>query len=80
MKFHHLIDKLTEAVPTYLQPIFKTIIIGLLISKDGGRISVIFRHFGGIFAGTDITAHRDEVSYKLRLLRATPRMPQGGDS
>lgn len=58
MKFQHILHNVAEAVPTYRRDIFKTIVVGLLIGKDGSSIAAIFREFAGLFAGTVITRKR----------------------
>jgi len=58
MKFQELLDRIAEPVPGYRRSIFKTVIVGLLIGNGGGTIAAIFRHFGGVFRGTNITSKR----------------------
>ena len=58
MKFQELLDRIAEPVPVYRRIIFKTIVLGLVVCNGNGMISAIFRRFGGLFAGTDITRKR----------------------
>ncbi len=78
MKFNELLDQAATVVPTYRQPIFRTLITALATGGQPGRISSIFRKFvnvlqrggdnvvinGGLESGDKVVTTRLELMFE----------------
>lgn len=69
MKFRQILKHVAAAIPVYRRVIFNTIVTGLLVGKDGGTITGIFREFASLFAGNIISRKRFYMFLNSKMLK-----------